>query len=137
MEWVEPAGVTVLYDEASARSRRARSPTLTAGGGRGAAAVRSEPPDGSACFAPELTHAEFAWSKAAVVDPARAGRHRRQRSSSAVAFYERKSRFSSGSPSASRLAAAGYMFLINKYYLDALYEKVIVGAHRRADRQRP
>ena len=39
-----------------------------AAGGAEAEAVgcAEEVPEGSACFAPELSHAEFAWSKAAV-----------------------------------------------------------------------
>jgi len=44
------------------------------------------------------------------------------------AFYERKSRFFVGLTERSRLARAGYTFLINKYYLDFLYEKGVVGA---------
>ena len=40
------------------------------------------------------------------------------------------------SPSARRPARAGYAFLSNKYYLDALYENVIVRAIAHPDRQR-
>ena len=38
-------------------------------------------------------------------------------------------------PSAARLAGAGYTFLGNKYYLDDLYENVIVAGIKRAHRQ--
>ena len=43
-----------------------------------------------------------------------------------VALYTRRDRRLVGLTDRSRLARAGYTFLANKYYLDALYEGVIV-----------
>ena len=45
-----------------------------------------------------------------------------------VALYTRRDRRLVGLTERSRLARAGYPFLANKYYLDALYEGVIVRA---------
>ncbi len=82
--------------------------------------------DGLAYY-PEVSHAEFSWAKAAlslgivaaslvvswVV---------------CVALYTRKDRRLVGLTDRVRPARAGYAFLSNKYYLDALYERVIVRA---------
>jgi NADH-quinone oxidoreductase subunit L len=124
-DWVEPAGVSVLYDQANA-VQAGQEPNLAAGETEAAPCAEGAA-DGSACFAPELSHSEFAWSKAAVsILLVLAG----IAVSGLVcwAFYERRSRFFVGLTERSRLARAGYTFLINKYYLDFLYEKGVVGA---------
>jgi NADH-quinone oxidoreductase subunit L len=122
-EWVEPAGVAVLYDQARVVQA---GQELTASGGE--ATPCAEVTEGeSACFAPELSHSEFAWSKAAVsillvlAGIALSGLI-------CVALYDRQSRRVVGLTERSRLARAGYTFLINKYYLDFIYEKGVVGA---------
>jgi NADH-quinone oxidoreductase subunit L len=83
------------------------------------------PEEGTACFFPSVSHAEFKWSKAAVsLVIVAAGLV-----SSwlfCVAFYTRKNRYLVGLTGRSRVLNAGYQFLRNKYYLDDLYEKVIV-----------
>jgi NADH-quinone oxidoreductase subunit L len=123
-DWVEPAGVTVLYDEG--RAVQAGQELSAAGGAEATPCAEQAQPD-SACFAPELNHSEFAWSKAAVsillvlAGIAISGLV-------CVALYDRKSRVLVGLTERSRLARAGYTFLINKYYLDYLYEKGVVGA---------
>ncbi|HET9539360.1 MAG TPA: hypothetical protein VFQ46_02060, partial [Candidatus Limnocylindria bacterium] len=92
-----------------------------------AAGCAEEVAEGSACFAPELSHAEFAWSKAAVsillvlAGIAVSG-------AVCLAFYGRRSPRLVGLTERSRLARAGYGFLINKYYLDFLYERGLVAA---------
>ena len=78
-------------------------------------------------FAPELHHAPFTWSKAGL--------------SLAIVFigialswgistmlYTRKDKRLVGLTERNGVLRAGYNFLVNKYYLDALYEKVIVKA---------
>ena len=78
-------------------------------------------------FAPELHHAPFTWSKAGL--------------SLAIVFvgialswgistmlYTRKDKRLVGLTERSSALRVGYNFLLNKYYLDALYEKVIVKA---------
>jgi NADH-quinone oxidoreductase subunit L len=82
--------------------------------------------DGVAYF-PAIDHAEFSWSKAAVslgivaVSLVAAW-------AVCVALYTRRDRRLVGLTGRSRPARLGYAFLSNKYYLDALYERVIVRA---------
>ena len=131
-EWVEPAGVAVLYDErgrAGRRGARARRAAEGERGGRsggGGRRLRRGGPEGSACFAPELSHAEFAVVEGRRVDPARPGRHRRA-AWCASRCMAGATPGCSASPSATA-SRAGYGFLINKYYLDFLYEQGVVAA---------
>ena len=72
---------------------------------------------------PELTHAPFHWSDALLsIGLALAGAVVGYLV--CVAVYERA--FAAGLTRRSKVAGAGYAFLWNKYYLDALYENVIV-----------
>jgi NADH-quinone oxidoreductase subunit L len=130
-EWVEPAGVAVLYDEGAAVQAGQELAVGAPAEGEGAegeaapAGCAEEVPEGSACFAPELTHAEFAWSKAAVsillvlAGIALSGLV-------CVALYDRRDARLVGLTERNRFARAGYGFLINKYYLDFLYERGVV-----------
>ena len=83
------------------------------------------PEAGTACFFPTVSHAEFKWSKAALsLVIVVAGLV-----SSwfvCVALYTSRSRRLVGLTDRVRPLRAGYAFLANKYYLDDLYEKVIV-----------
>ncbi len=85
------------------------------------------PEPGTTCFFPAISHAEFTWSKAALsLAVVAAGLV-----SSwvvCVALYTRRSRRLVGLTERFRPARLGYLFLANKYYLDDLYEKVIVRA---------
>ena len=85
----------------------------------------SSTPEVGVCYAPVIHHAPFKWSKAAL--------------SMLIVFagillswlvsvqlYTRKSGFFVGLTKKNKLLAAGHAFLVNKYYLDHLYEKVIV-----------
>ncbi|NBP53988.1 MAG: NADH-quinone oxidoreductase subunit L [Actinobacteria bacterium] len=82
-------------------------------------------PKAGVCYAPYVKHAPFKWSKAAL--------------SMAIVFagiilswlvsvqlYTRKRGFFVGLTKKNKLLAAGHAFLVNKYYLDHLYEKIIV-----------
>jgi NADH-quinone oxidoreductase subunit L len=82
-------------------------------------------PEAGVCYAPYVKHAPFKWSKAAL--------------SMAIVFagiilswlvsvqlYTRKRGFVVGLTKKNKLLAAGHAFLVNKYYLDHLYEKIIV-----------
>jgi NADH-quinone oxidoreductase subunit L len=72
---------------------------------------------------PELTHAPFHWSDALLsIGLALAGAIVGYLI--CVAVYERA--FAAGLTRRNKVAGAGYAFLWNKYYLDALYENVIV-----------
>ena len=85
------------------------------------------PEAGTACYFPTIDHAEFEWSKAALsLVIVAAGLI-----SSwfvCVALYTRRDRRLVGPHRAERPVRARYLFLANKYYLDALYEGVIVRA---------
>ena len=82
-------------------------------------------PTGGICVAPQLDHAPFKWSKALM--------------SMLIVFlggflswvlcvqlYGKKNPKLVGLTQRNKALGAGYLFLQNKYYLDALYEKVIV-----------
>ncbi|MGA0878601.1 MAG: NADH-quinone oxidoreductase subunit L [Ilumatobacteraceae bacterium] len=85
------------------------------------------PEPGTACYFPTVSHAKFKWSKAALsLIIVAAGLV-----SSwffCVAFYARRSRRLVGLTERNVVLRGGYQFLANKYYLDALYERVIVRA---------
>ena len=85
----------------------------------------SEKPEGGVCPAPYVKHAEFKWSKAAI--------------SLAMVFagilvgwfasiqvFARRSGPLAGLTKRNKLLGAGHSFLVNKYWLDHLYENVIV-----------
>jgi NADH-quinone oxidoreductase subunit L len=82
-------------------------------------------PEIGTCYAPQLHHAPFKWSKAAMsVIIVLIGMLLSWLIS--VQMYTKKSGFFVGLTSRNKLLALGYGFLVNKYYLDHLYEKVIV-----------
>jgi len=85
----------------------------------------TETPTAGVCLAPQLHHAPFKWSKAAM--------------SMFIVFagmllswllciqlYEKKNKALVGLTKRNKLLGAGYSLLINKYYLDVLYENIIV-----------
>jgi NADH-quinone oxidoreductase subunit L len=84
-----------------------------------------ETPKDGVCVAPQLSHAKFKWSKAAlsmiivllgmVISWVLC-----------VQLYDRKNKALVGLTERNALLGRGYRFLVNKYYLDALYENVIV-----------
>ncbi|MEY4361920.1 MAG: NADH-quinone oxidoreductase subunit, partial [Actinomycetota bacterium] len=85
------------------------------------------PEAGEACYFPAVSHAEFKWSKAALsllivaVGLVSSWLF-------CVQYYTRRNRRLVGLTERHRVLRGGYTFLWNKYYLDALYEKVIVRA---------
>jgi NADH-quinone oxidoreductase subunit L len=95
------------------------------GGGKATGCGRSEPEPGTACFFPAVVHAEPKFAKIllslAVVAAGYAAAI-----GFCIAFYKKRDPRLVGLTRRSRLARGGYLFLSNKYYLDHLYEKVIV-----------
>ncbi len=95
---------------------------------------RGDPEAATACFFPAVVHAEPKFAKIllslAVVAAGYAAAI-----AFCVAFYKKRDPRLVGLTERSRVARAGYLFLANKYYLDHLYEKVIVRgvAHPIAD----
>jgi NADH-quinone oxidoreductase subunit L len=135
-EWVEPVGVVVAEQHVAAGAEQgaagvfgAATPLLAADEAAGEGAVPvgcgfEGPTDGD-CFAPSLTHAEFEWIKAVpsillVLFGALVSGWL------CLGVYgDRKNPFKDLT-TRNRLAGAGHRFLVNKYYLDDLYEKVVV-----------
>jgi NADH-quinone oxidoreductase subunit L len=77
------------------------------------------------CYAPYLKHATFKWSKAALsLAIVAAGIITSWILS--VQLYTRRNKSLVGLTKRNKLLGAGYSFLVNKYYLDVLYERVIV-----------
>ncbi|WP_051063322.1 NADH-quinone oxidoreductase subunit 5 family protein [Ilumatobacter nonamiensis] len=85
------------------------------------------PPEGSACFFPAVTHATPTLAKIALSLVVVAIGYAIA-ISFCLAFYKRRDKRLVGLTERSRVARAGHKFLVNKYYLDALYENVIVRA---------
>jgi NADH-quinone oxidoreductase subunit L len=85
------------------------------------------PPPGTACFFPTLTHAEPKFAKILLSLGVVAGGYALA-IGFCVMFYGRRDRRLVGLTERSRTMRAGYLFVKNKYFLDDLYEKVIVHA---------
>ena len=77
------------------------------------------------CFAPKVPHAEFKWSKAMISIAIVAFGALVSAWLCVGVFGDRRNPFK-GLTQRNKLAGADHRFLVNKYYLDDLYEKVIV-----------
>ena len=137
-KWVEPSSAVVSVTEVKEAHGGAGAsrvvyinsavvPAAEEEGGHSASPCGSETPKEGICYAPTLSHAKFKWSKGAL--------------SLAIVFagmliswflsiqvFERKNRALAGLTQRNSLLGAGHKFLVNKYYLDHLYENVIVRA---------
>jgi NADH-quinone oxidoreductase subunit L len=129
-KYVEPSAAYVVIDSTMA-SGPGEAVVVTQQNVSSEEAVAEEgcavvaPEAGMACYFPTISHAPFKWSKAAL-------------SLIIVAFgllsswmfcvqyYTRRNKRLVGLTERSKILRGGYTFLWNKYYLDALYEKVIV-----------
>jgi NADH-quinone oxidoreductase subunit L len=127
-EYVEPRPEAVSEAEAAAAPEGLLLPAADEGGEEEEHATGcgfTAPEEGTACFFPTVSHAEFKWSKAllslAVVAAGLVSSW-----FVCVALYTNRDRRLVGLTDRSRPVRAGYAFLANKYYLDDLYEKVIV-----------
>ncbi len=136
-EWVEPGAVIVPVDSAqpgggaafavakvSEPGRSVRLPAAEGGAGEEAGSGHGgAPAPGQAQFFPALSHPPFSVPKALLsVAIALAGIGIGLLACRAV--YERN--LAAGLTRRNGLVGAGYRFLANKYYLDDLYEKVVV-----------
>jgi len=131
-KWVEPSGAVISttgIEEAHGGAGASRIVYLSPQAEEGAysSPCGKETPKDGICYAPSISHAKFKWSKGAL--------------SLAIVFagmlvswfmsvqvFERKNRALAGLTKRNKLLGAGHSFLVNKYYLDHLYEKVIVRA---------
>jgi len=85
------------------------------------------PEPGTVCFMPTQNHAEPTFSKIMLSLGVVAGAYAIA-IAFCIAFYGRRNKRLVGLTDRSRVMRGGYLFLKNKYYLDALYEGVIVRA---------
>jgi NADH-quinone oxidoreductase subunit L len=139
-EVVNPTGIAYVVGGAGEARIAADAPTEeTAGSGEeghseeagyGEEAGHSSPcgsetPADGVCMAPQLKHAPFKWSKAGLsMLIVFAGFFLSLMT--CIQLYERKNKKLVGLTERNKVLGAGYKFLVNKYYLDVLYEKVIV-----------
>lgn len=131
-DWVEPAGVEVAVDGAATHSSDEEHAlgfaAITAEeGGYSEGCGFTDPSEGTVCYAPKLSHAEFSWSKAAPSIILVAFGISASLWLSMGVFGDRRHPLK-GLTSRSRIARRGHAFLVNKYYLDHLYEGIIVKA---------
>ena len=85
----------------------------------------TETPTDGVCMAPQLKHAPFKWAKGALsMGIVFAGMIISWVLS--VQLYTRRNKKLVGLTQRNKVLGAGYAFLVNKYYLDVLYEKIIV-----------
>jgi NADH-quinone oxidoreductase subunit L len=125
--WVEPRAEVVMETAPGGPGASNMLALPTAEEGAEKSPCGSKTPEEGVCYAPKLEHAKFKWSKAML--------------SLGIVFlgialswivstmlYTRKDKRLVGLTERNGVLRAGYKLLINKYYLDALYEKVIVKA---------
>ncbi len=130
--WVEPSAVVVMAassdgHSAEASGEAATSEAGTSEDGHHESPCGSETPKDGLCYAPQLHHAPFKWSKAAVsLIIVFAGLVISWLL--CVALYTRKDKRLVGLTQHNAVLRSGYRLLDNKYYLDTLYENVIVKA---------
>ena len=140
--WVEPSAAVVMATSSDGHSAEASGDAVASEDAHSAEAsgdaaageeahhespCGSETPKDGVCYAPQLKHAPFAWSKAAVsLIIVFAGLVISWLL--CVALYTRKDKRLVGLTQRNAVLRGGYRLLDNKYYLDALYENVIVKA---------
>jgi NADH-quinone oxidoreductase subunit L len=128
-KWVEPRGQVVSvtgidHSTGSHGESRVIQPEARVAAGAESDCGKKTPTDG-VCYAPQLKHAKFKWSKASIsLGIVAAGIIISWFVS--VQLYTRRNKALVGLTQRNKLLGAGYAFLVNKYYLDVLYEKIIV-----------
>ena len=124
-KWVEPRATVVVEPHAGGPGEAYVVALPNAEEGHSKSPCGSETPIDGVCYAPQLNHAKFTWSKAmlslAIVF---AGMLVSWLLSSA--FYGRRDPRLVGLTQRNALARAGYRLLANKYYLDDVYERGVV-----------
>ena len=126
-KWVEPSSAVVMETAPGGPGHSAALSLPKAEEGHHESPCGSETPEEGVCYAPQLQHAKFKWSKAAIS----LGIVFFGMLSSwfiCVALYTKKDKRLVGLTQRNGALRAGYKLLDNKYYLDALYENVIVKA---------
>ena len=138
--YVEPRATPVVTEEFLAAGGPGESATLTefavvptaeSGEGEGGHSKTgcgfSAPEPGTVCFFPGVSHAEPKFAKIMLSLGIVAAGYA-VAIAFCVAFYGRRDKRLVGLTERSKALRGGFLFLKNKYYLDALYENVIVHA---------
>jgi len=124
-KWVEPRAVVVAEPHAGGPGESFVVSVPSAEEGHSKSPCGTETPESGICYAPQLNHAKFKWSKAilslAIVFAGIAASWLLS-----AAFYGRRDPRLVGLTQRNSLARAGYRLLANKYYLDDLYERGVV-----------
>lgn len=141
-KWVEPASLEVVGTTTEAHGSDGDALGRAGAGGPGAvvisglpAAAEGEksicgseaPVDGHTCYFPAVSHAPFSWAKAGIATLIVFIGYAVAWLVSTGLYGDRRSPLR-GLTRRVRPLGAGYRFLRNKYYLDHLYENVIVKA---------
>ncbi|MFM7890951.1 MAG: hypothetical protein ACKO8V_03475, partial [Actinomycetota bacterium] len=125
-KWVEPRAAVVAEAHAGGPGESLIIAVPSAEEGHSKSPCGKETPQDGICYAPQLNHAKFKWSKAllslAIVFAGIAVSWLLS-----AAFYGRRDPRLVGLTQRNGLARAGYRLLANKYYLDDLYERGVVG----------
>jgi len=126
-KWVEPRAAVVVEAHAGGPGESLIIAVPNAEEGHSKSPCGKETPQDGICYAPQLNHAKFKWSKAflslAIVFAGIAVSWLLS-----AAFYGRRDPRLVGLTQRNGLARAGYRLLANKYYLDDLYERGIVSS---------
>ena len=120
----EAAASDAEHDVAAAEGEH--EPAAAEGEHAAAIGCGYDTPAEGVCHFPTPSHAEFKWFPNATTSLVMVGAGLLSAWAFCVAFYTRKSRLLVGLTQRVAPARWGYQFLVNKYYLDALYEGVIV-----------
>lgn len=129
-KWVEPSAEVInptgiAFVVGSVGEARIASETSTEESGHSKSPCGTETPEQGVCAAPQLNHAPFKWSKAATsMLIVLAGFLLSL--FVCIQLYEKKSKKFVGLTERNKMLGSGYKLLVNKYYLDVLYEKIIV-----------
>ena len=124
-KWVEPSAEVVNPTGIAYVVGGIGEGRIAAEEGHSKSPCGTETPEQGVCAAPSLNHAPFKWSKAGL--------------SMLIVFagfllslfvciqlYEKKNKKFVGLTERNKVLGFGYKLLVNKYYLDVLYEKIIV-----------
>jgi len=126
--WVEPRASVVIADSypgGPGESLKLASGAVPAEESHSKSVCGSATPEKGVCYAPQLNHAPFKWSKALVSLLIVLAGMAISWVLSILVFTERDPRVA-GLTSRIKVLGLGHKFLVDKYYLDHLYENVVV-----------
>jgi len=126
--WVEPRASVVIADSypgGPGESLKLASGAVPAEESHSKSVCGSATPEKGVCYAPQLNHAPFKWSKALVSLLIVFAGMAISWVLSILVFTERDPRVA-GLTSRIKVLGLGHKFLVDKYYLDHLYENVVV-----------